>query len=175
VELHHGTHHQGYVDGANAALDRLAEMREAGDFADIKHVKRDLSFNVSGHVNHAVFWENMSPDGGGDPDGDLATAIEEDFGSLDSFQEEFSAAATGVEGGGWGMLFYEPIADRLVIGQVESQNGLAMQGAAPLLALDVWEHAYYLQYENRRGEYVEAWWDVVDWTDVEERFDAARE
>ena len=170
MELHHSVHHQGYVDGANAALDELEEMRASGDFEGIKHVKRDLSFNLSGHINHSVFWENMSPDGGGEPGGKLADAIAADFGSFDAFQAEFSAAAKNVESNGWAMLFYEPQGDHLIVGQVESQNRLAHQGAAPLLALDVWEHAYYLQYENRRGEYVDAWWDVVDWDDVADRY-----
>ncbi|WP_114578821.1 superoxide dismutase [Saliphagus sp. LR7] len=169
MELHHGTHHQGYVDGANSALKKLAEIREAGEFEGIKHVKRDLSFNLSGHVNHTVFWENMSPDGGGEPDGGLRNNIEADFGSFEAFRSEFTEAANAVESNGWAMLFYEPVADRLIVGQVESQNQLAHQDSTPILALDVWEHAYYLQYEADRDEYVEAWWNVVDWDDVARR------
>jgi superoxide dismutase, Fe-Mn family len=174
MELHHSAHHQGYVDGANAALEELEGMREEGDFEGIKHVKRDLSFNLSGHVNHAIFWQNMSPDGGGEPEGELADAIDEEFGSFDAFQSEFTEAANAVESNGWAWLFHEPVADRLIVGQVESQNRLAHQGATPLLGLDVWEHAYYLQYENRRAEYTESWWDVVDWNDVARRYDDAR-
>ncbi|MFC4437602.1 MULTISPECIES: superoxide dismutase [Natrialbaceae] len=170
VELHHSEHHQAYVEGANAALDEFEEMRSGGDFEDIKAAKRDFSFNFSGHVNHTVFWQNMSPDGGGEPDGELRSALEEQFGSFEAFRDEFTAAAENVEGGGWAMLFYEPVADLLVIGQVESQNELAHQGAIPILTLDVWEHAYYLQYENDRGAYVEEWWNVVDWTDVCRRY-----
>ena len=173
MELHHSVHHQSYVDGANDALEELEEMRETEDFEGIKHVKRDLSFNLSGHVNHAIFWENMHPDGGGEPEGDLADAISDDFGSVESFQGEFTEAANEVESNGWAWLFYEPVADQLIVGQIESQNGLAHQGTTPLLGLDVWEHAYYLQYENERGEYVEAWWDVVDWDDVAARYDDA--
>ncbi len=174
MELHHSAHHQGYVDGANAALDELEGMRESGDFEGIKHAKRDLSFNLSGHVNHSIFWQNMSPDGGGEPGGELADAIAEGFGSFDDFRSEFGEAAKAVESNGWAWLFYEPVGDRLIVGQVESQNRLAHQGATPLLGLDVWEHAYYLQYENERGEYVESWWDVVDWDDVSARYDEAR-
>ncbi len=174
MELHHDQHHQGYVDGANEALSTLAEMRESGDFSRIKHVKRDLSFNLSGHVLHSVFWKNMSPDGGGDPSGRLAEAIRRDFGSLSAFREEFAAAAENVEGSGWGMLVHDHLADRLLVTQAEDHNDLAVQGATPLLVLDVWEHAYYLQYENGRSEYVDAWWNVVNWDDVAARHEAAR-
>ena len=174
MELHHSVHHQSYVDGANDALDELEEMLSSGDFEGIKHAKRDLSFNLSGHVNHAIFWENMDPQGGGEPEGDLADAISDDFGSFESFQSEFTEAADQVESNGWAWLLYEPVADQLVIGQIESQNGLAHQGTTSLLGLDVWEHAYYLQYENERGEYIEAWWDVVDWDDVSARYDTHR-
>jgi Fe-Mn family superoxide dismutase len=173
MELHHDKHHQGYVNGANAALEQLAEMRESGDFSDVKAVKRSLSFNLSGHVNHSVFWENMSPDGGGEPGGDLADAIESDFGSFDGFKQDFAAAAKGVEGSGWGMLVHDPVADQLMVIQAENHNNRAVQGSTPLLVLDVWEHAYYLQYENNRGEYVDNFWDVVDWDDVAERYDQA--
>jgi superoxide dismutase, Fe-Mn family len=171
MELHHSAHHQAYVDGANDALDTFEEMRAENEFDDIKATKRDFSFNFSGHVNHTIFWQNMSPDGGGEPHSDLGAAIDEEFGSFERFQAEFTASAEAVEGDGWAMLFYEPIADRLVIGQVESQNGLAHQGAIPLLTLDVWEHAYYLQYENQRADYVEEWWNVVDWPDVCQRYE----
>jgi Fe-Mn family superoxide dismutase len=175
MELHHDRHHQGYVDGANAALDRLEEMRDSGDFSGIKAVKRNLSFHTSGHANHSMFWENMSPDGGDQPGGVLADAIAEDFSSFDNLQREFTAAAGGVEGSGWGMLVHEPIADRLVVIQAENHNNRAIQGSTPLLALDVWEHAFYLQYENDKSAYIDAFWNVVDWDDVAERYDAARQ
>lgn len=171
MELHHGQHHQAYVDGANDALDSFEEMRSSRDFEDVTAVKRDFSFNLSGHVNHTMFWQNMGPDGGGEPDGAFRSALFEQFGSVEAFRAEFTATAEHVEGDGWAMLFYEPIADRLVIGQVESQNGLAHQGSIPILALDVWEHAYYLQYETDRSRYVEEWWNVVDWEDVCRRFE----
>jgi Fe-Mn family superoxide dismutase len=174
MEIHHTEHHQTYVDGANNALDEFEEMRESGDFNGVRAAKRDFSFNLSGHVNHTVFWENMSPDGGGEPEGDLADVIDSNFGSFDSFEAEFTEAANEVQPIGWAMLFYEPVADRLVIGQIESQNGLVHQDSTPLLTLDVWEHAYYLQYENNPDEYIDAWWDVVNWDDVAERYRAAK-
>ena len=172
MELHHDKHHQGYVDGANAALNQLAEMRENGNFDGVKAVKRNLSFHTSGHANHSLFWENMSPNSGGEPGGALADAIAEDFGSFEAFTEDFSAAAGGVEGSGWGMLVYEPLADQLMVIQAENHNNRAIQGSTPVLVLDVWEHAFYLQYENNKGEYIDNWWNVVNWDDVAERYDA---
>ncbi|WP_339103682.1 superoxide dismutase [Haloterrigena salinisoli] len=175
MQLHHSEHHQSYVDSANAALEAFESMRESGEFDGVRAAKRDFSFNFSGHVNHTIFWQNMSPDGGGAPQGDLASALEAQFGSFEAFRSEFTATATAVEGDGWAMLFYEPLADALVIGQLEDQNELAHQRTVPILALDVWEHAYYPQYENDREAYVEAWWNVVDWADVGERYELLTE
>jgi Fe-Mn family superoxide dismutase len=175
MELHHDKHHQGYVDGANAALEKLESMREGGDFGDTRAVKRSLAFNLSGHVNHTVFWENMSPDGGGEPGGELADAIEGDFGSVEGCMSDFSAAAKNVEGSGWGMLVYDHVGDRLLVTAAENHQNQHASGATPLLVLDVWEHAYYLQYENNRGEYVDNFWNVVDWDDVARRYDQARQ
>jgi len=175
MELHHDKHHQGYVDGANAALDELEEMREGGDFGATRAVKRSLAFNLSGHVNHTVFWQNMSPEGGGDPGGELADAFDEHFGGYEGFKGDFSAAAKNVEGSGWGMLVYDHIADKPMVAAAENHQNQHPQGATPLLVLDVWEHAYYLQYENNRGDYVENFWDVVDWDDVEQRYEQARQ
>ncbi|SIQ95271.1 superoxide dismutase, Fe-Mn family [Haladaptatus litoreus] len=173
MELHHDIHHQGYVDGANAALDKLETMRDNDDWGDVKGVERNLAFNLSGHINHSVFWENMSPDGGGEPGGELADAMDEHFGGFDQFKSHFSAAAKGVEGSGWGMLVYDYVADKPIVTMAENhQNQSPM--AEPLLVLDVWEHAYYLQYENNRGEYVDNFWDVVNWDDVAERLDEAQ-
>lgn len=173
MRLHHDEHHQGYVDGANEALDQLTEMRQNDQFDDIKSVKRNLSFNVSGHILHSIFWTGMSPDGGGKPSDSLADALASDFGSVDAAVAEFCAAAKSVEGSGWGLLVYDHLADRLLVTQAESHNDLAVQGATPLLVLDVWEHAYYLQYTNDRGAYVDAFWDVVDWDAVGSRYEAA--
>ncbi|RDI71700.1 superoxide dismutase [Halopelagius longus] len=175
MTLHHDTHHQGYVDGANEALQTLAEMREADEFDGVRHVKRDLSFNLSGHILHTIFWENMSPDGGGTPSGALADRIETDFGSFAAMCKEFSASASNVEGSGWGTLLYDHRSDSLLVTQVENHDELVVQGGTPLLVLDVWEHAYYLQYENNRSEYVDAFWNVVDWANVEKRYESARD
>ena len=174
MELHHDKHHQGYVDGANSALDALEEMRESGDFGNVRAVKRALAFNLSGHVNHTVFWENMHPDGGGEPDGDLADAIESDFGSFEAFKDDFSQASGAVEGSGWGMLLYDHVSDSLIVGAAENHQNQTPQGSTPLLVLDVWEHAYYLQYENNRGEYVDNFWNVVNWDDVAQRYEDAQ-
>ncbi|MFC7155125.1 superoxide dismutase [Halomarina halobia] len=173
MELHHDKHHQSYVDGANSALEKLQSMRENDEWGDVKGVKRNLAFNLSGHVNHSVFWENMSTDGGGEPGGDLADRIEEDFGSFDGFRGDFSATAKGVEGSGWGLLLYDHVGDRMVVSMAENHQNQTPQGTTPLLVLDVWEHAYYLQYENDRSDYVDNFWDVVDWDDVAQRYDAA--
>jgi Fe-Mn family superoxide dismutase len=174
MELHHDKHHQGYVDGANAALETLQGMRE-GQSVNVRAVKRSLAFNLSGHVNHSIFWRNMSPDGGGEPGGELADAIERDFGSVDGFVTDFSEAAGAVEGSGWGMLVYDHLGDQLLVTGTENHQNQHAQGATPLLVIDVWEHAYYLQYENNRGDYVDAFWNVVNWDDVAERFDHARQ
>ncbi|WP_231183919.1 superoxide dismutase [Haladaptatus sp. DYF46] len=172
MELHHDKHHQGYVNGANAALDTLEEMRENDEWGDVKGVERNLAFNLAGHINHSVFWENMSPDGGGEPGGDLADALDAQFGSFEEFKTHFSEAAKGVEGSGWGMLLYDHVADIPIVSMAENHQN-QYPSATPLLVLDVWEHAYYLQYENNRGEYVDNFWDVVNWDDVEERYDEA--
>lgn len=174
MELHHDKHHQGYVNGANSALEKLQEMRESDSWGDVKGVKRNLAFNLSGHVNHTVFWENMSPDGGGEPGDELADAIEEDFGSYEGFKGDFSESAKGVEGSGWGLLLYDHVAEQLIVTMAENHQNQTPQGTTPLLVLDVWEHAYYLQYENNRGEYVDNFWDVVNWDDVARRYDDAR-
>ncbi|WP_435155879.1 superoxide dismutase [Haladaptatus sp. DFWS20] len=174
MRLHHDKHHRGYVDGANAALESLAEMRQSGNFDEVKAVKRDLSFNLSGHVNHSVFWKSMSPDGGGKPYGKFADAIDEHFGSFEGFKQDFSAAAKNVEGSGWGMLVFDHISDEPMVIQAENHNDIAVQGSTPLLVLDVWEHAYYLQYENARGDYVDNFWNVVDWDSVAKRYETAQ-
>lgn len=171
MELHHAEHHQDYVDGANEAIAEMETMREQGNFEGLRAAKRDLSFNLSGHVLHSIFWENMTPDGGGAPNGELATALEERFGSFDAFVSEFSETAEQVQGPGWAILEYDHAAETLLITQAEKHNHFVVQGATPLLVLDVWEHAYYLQYENEREEYITEWWNVVDWQDVQRRYE----
>lgn len=173
MELHHSKHHQAYVTGANTALEQLAEARDAGNLANINKLEKDLAFNLGGHINHSVFWENMSPDGGGEPDGALAESLTENFGSLDGFRAQFAAAAMGVQGSGWSVLAWDSVGARPVIFQVFDQQGNVPLGVTPLLQLDVWEHAYYLDYQNVRADYVKAFWEVVNWADVQQRFDRA--
>jgi Fe-Mn family superoxide dismutase len=175
MRLHHDEHHKGYVEGANKALQQLAMMRDRGQFDGIRPLKRDLSYNLSGHILHSIFWQNMAPSGGGDPPSALAAAIERDFGSVDAMRQGFAAAAENVADSGWGMLVYDHLADQLLVIQAENHNDLAVQGSTPLLVLDVWEHAYYLQYTNNRGEYITNWWTVVNWDDVAARYEAVSE
>jgi Fe-Mn family superoxide dismutase len=175
MRLHHDKHHAAYVNGANAALEKLEKGRAVGlQGVDVKAILRDLAFNASGHVLHSLFWLNMSPNGGGKPGGNLADQINKDFGSFDSFKLQLSTAAKTVEGSGWGMLAYDPLSEQLLTLQAEKHQNLTVQGSIPLLVLDVWEHAYYLQYKNDRGAFVDKWWDVVSWSDVEARFDKAK-
>jgi Fe-Mn family superoxide dismutase len=174
MQLHHDKHHAGYVKGANAALERLQEVREKGDFAAISMLEKNLAFNVSGHVLHSVFWTNLSPDGGGEPDGRLGNLIEETFGGVPAFRQQMTEAATTVQGSGWALASWEPVAGRIVVQQVYDHQGNHGQGTVPLLAIDAWEHAFYLQYENRKTEYLQAIWNVVNWHDVARRFDGVQ-
>ncbi|MDP9406686.1 MAG: superoxide dismutase [Actinomycetota bacterium] len=173
MELHHSKHHQTYVTGANTALEKLAAARESGDFGTVLGVQQNLSFNLSGHVNHSVFWQNMSPAGGDKPTGELASAIERDFGSFDAFRGHFKAAATAIQGSGWGALTFDGISGQLLIGAFQDHQSRQFTGATPLLLLDMWEHAFYLQYQNVKADYVDAWWNVVNWADVSTRYAAA--
>jgi len=171
MRLHHDIHHKGYVDGLNKALDALADERTGNDFALVKHWEREMAFNASGHFLHSLFWLNMGPNAGGEPKGDLADALSRDFGSFAAFKAHFGAAAKAVEGSGWGLLVFEPYARKLLVSQAEKHQNLTEWGVFPLLALDVWEHAYYLKYQNKRAAYVDAWWNVVNWGFVGSRFD----
>lgn len=171
VRIHHDMHHNGYVNGLNNALDKLEEARKQQDFALIKHWERELAFNGAGHMLHTLYWESMSPHGGGQPEGRLARQIESDFGGFESFVKEFSAAAAAVEGSGWVLLVYLPEEGRLAIVTVEKHQNLLLPGAVPLLALDVWEHAYYLKYKNKRADFIKNWWNLVNWRGVEYRFE----
>jgi Fe-Mn family superoxide dismutase len=175
MELHHSKHHQTYVTGANTALAQLAEARESGNLANVNKLEKDLAFNLGGHVNHSIFWTNMSPDGGDKPTGDLATAIDAQFGSFDKFTAHFTATALGVQGSGWSVLAYDSIGQNLAIFQLFDQQGNAPLGLVPLLMLDVWEHAYYLDYKNVRADYVKAFWNIVSWDNVQARYAAATE
>ncbi|HMQ37572.1 MAG TPA: superoxide dismutase [Micropruina sp.] len=175
MQLHHDKHHAAYVAGANTALEKLAAARESGDFAAINKLEKDLAFHLGGHINHSVFWKNMSPEGGGRPDGEIAAAIDEFFGSFEGFQKQFNEVANGLQGSGWSVLVWDTLGQRLNINQLFDQQGNLPVGQLPVLQLDMWEHAFYLQYLNVKGDYVKAWWNVVNWADVTERFTKARE
>jgi len=174
LELHHDKHHQAYVDGVNATLDKLAVARSVGDHSSLVGLEKALAFNLSGHVLHTLFWKNLSPNGIDKPEGELAAAIDEQFGSFQAFRTQLSNAVTTVQGSGWGALSWEPLGERLFIEQIYDHQGNVGQGGVPLLVIDAWEHAYYLQYHNRRAEYVEAIWNVIDFADVARRFERAR-
>ncbi|RAJ42327.1 Fe-Mn family superoxide dismutase [Kitasatospora sp. SolWspMP-SS2h] len=173
LELHHSKHHQAYVNGANSTLDQLAEARDKEQFGSLVGLQKTLAFNLSGHVLHSLFWQNLSPEGGDRPDGPLADAITGHFGSFEAFQQQLTTATVGVQGSGWGILSWEPLGKRLIIEQVYDHHGNVGQGTTPLLAFDAWEHAYYLQYKNVRPDYVTRLWDVVNWQDVNTRYTTA--
>ncbi len=174
MELHHSRHHQGYVNGLNNALSKLAEARESDDFSLVKHWSRESAFHGGGHFLHAMFWEVMGPNGGGEPgDRSLRNAITNSFGSFDGFKRHFKAASGAVEGSGWGVMAYEPNSGNLIIHQVERQSDLSLWSTRPLLMVDVWEHAYYLNYQNRRGDYLDNFMEVINWEKVAEMYDSA--
>ena len=175
MELHHDKHHAAYVKGANAALDRLAEARAKGRFEDIGALEKALAFHLSGHVLHSAFWQNMAPKAGGRPHGELASAITEEFGSFDVLRKQMNAVAGTIMGSGWAALVWEPLGKKLLVTQIYDHQSNLAQAGTPLLVLDAWEHAFYLQYENRKEEYFEAIWNVWNWADVAERFQAARQ
>jgi len=173
LKIHHTKHHAGYVRGLNASLARLASARKAGDYASVKALSRALAFAGSGHVLHCLFWHSMTPKGAAPPAA-LADAMAAAFGSVDAGQAHFAAATRAVEGSGWGVLAYEPLADRLIVLQAEKHQNLTLWGAVPLLVADVWEHAYYLQYANDRGAWVDAFMQVANWPLAARRLAAAR-
>ena len=173
VELHHGKHHAAYVAGANTALEQLAQARQTNNFANIVGLEKSLAFNLGGHVLHSMYWTNLSPNGGGEPDGSLAEGITESFGSFAAFKAQFTQATTTVNGSGWGLLTFEPLGRQLIVEQLEVHHESTVLGGIPVLAIDAWEHAYYLQYENRRADYVGAIWNLIDWSDVSKRYESA--
>ncbi|MFM6977216.1 MAG: superoxide dismutase [Micrococcales bacterium] len=174
MELHHSKHHAAYVAGVNGALDALAEARDKNDFGAINKLQKDLAFHLGGHINHSIFWKNLTPDSEGRPSGELAAAIDEFFGSFDKFQAHFNATALGIQGSGWAFLAWDSLGEKLIIEQLYDQQGNVAAATIPLLMLDMWEHAFYLDYQNVKGEYVKAFWNIVSWADVATRFEAAR-
>ena len=169
LKLHHGKHHQAYVDGLNKAEEKLSEARATLDFSLIKHWEREVAFHGSGHLLHSLFWSNMSPNGGGEPTGLLMEDITNNFGSFEAFKKQFSAAAAAVEGSGWALLVHSKEFKGLRILTIEKHQDVSLIGAIPLLTVDVWEHAYYLKYQNRRADWIAAWWNLVNWDDVQNK------
>ncbi|TJY42406.1 superoxide dismutase [Cohnella pontilimi] len=174
MRLHHDKHHQSYVDGLNNAEKKLEEARRTGHFDLVRHWERELAFNGAGHYLHTIFWDAMSPRGGGKPSGALAGEIDRSFGGFDAFKKHFTEAATKVEGNGWAILVWSPRSHRLEILTAERHQNLSQWDVVPLLPLDVWEHAYYLKHQNDRASYVKDWWNVVNWPYVADRYTKAR-
>ncbi len=179
MEIHHGKHHAGYVAKLNAALEGHADLQSKGVeelLSGLKElpdsVRGAVNNNGGGHLNHSIFWNNMSADGGGNPSGGLASAIDSAFGSFDAFKEKFATAAATRFGSGWAWLCLDG-SGKLVVQSFANQDSPVTVGLKPLLGLDVWEHAYYLNYQNRRPDYVAAFWNVVNWSNVSERFEKA--
>jgi len=171
LKVHYEKHHQGYVDGANSILQRLDKAREEGTALDVKSTLKALSFNIGGHVLHSLFWPNLTPasKGGGKPSGVLGDAIEKEFGSFERFKTEFSEAAVSVEGSGWAALSYCVQTDRPIIMQIEKHNTNVYPMFRILMVLNVWEHAYYIDYRNQRAKFVDAFWSIVNWEEVNKR------
>lgn len=173
LKIHHDLHHKGYVDGLNNAEQKLKDARKNKDFSLIKHWEREFAFNGGGHVLHTIFWENMKPQGGGNPTGEVLNKINEFFCDFQTFKEEFTKAAVAVEGSGWCILAWNKIFNKLEILQIEKHQNLSILGSIPILVIDVWEHAYYLKYQNRRAEFVNNWWNLINWEDVNNKLSAA--
>ena len=174
LKLHYQKHHQAYVNGANAVLEKLDKSRKDNTDVDMKAILKELSFHVGGYRLHNWFWENLAPvgkGGGGTPKGELAKAIEAEFGKFDRFKKEFTTAASGVEGSGWAMLTFCENTQRPMILQVEKHNVNIVPGFTVLMVLDVWEHAYYLDYKNDRGKFIDGFWNIVNWDMTGKRFE----
>lgn len=177
MELHYSKHHNAYVTNLNTAVQKYHEAEAKGDVAGMIAGQQAIRFNGGGHVNHSIFWKNLAPPsqgGGGQPTGALSKAIEQTFGSFEKFVDRMSAQTVAIQGSGWGWLGWDSVSKRLVIAACANQDPLSTQGLKPLLGIDVWEHAYYLQYQNVRAEYVKNIWNVLCWKDVQERFDSAQ-
>ena len=199
MELHHSKHHQNYVNGLNTALEKLEEARASESFDTINLLEKNLAFNLGGHINHSIFWKNMSPDGGDKPDGDLGAAIDDNFGSFnllyisrgdnpdaelgaaihdhfgsfDAYRGQFEATALGIQGSGWAITAWDTLGQKLVIVQLYDQQSNIPATLIPISQLDMWEHAFYLDYLNVKGDYVKAFWNIVNWGDAQGRFAAA--
>ncbi len=163
-----------YVKGANEALEKLDEARDRDDFSSLGKLEKALAFNLSGHVLHSIFWRNLAPKNGGRPEGELADALREGFGGFEKFRKQMTETAATVMGSGWAALTWEPVAQRLLTTQIYDHQSNLAQGGLPIMVLDAWEHAYYLQYQNRKADFFEAVWSVWNWEDISERFASVR-
>lgn len=173
MELHHSKHHQNYVNGLNTAIEKLEEARESNAFDSINMLEKNLAFNLGGHVNHSIFWKNLAPQGGDKPDGELGAAIDDQYGSFDTFRAQFEATALGIQGSGWAITAWDTFGQKLVMGQLYDHQSNLSPTLIPVVLLDMWEHAFYLDYLNVKGDYVKAFWNIVNWADAQERFTAA--
>lgn len=174
LELHHDAHHAAYVKGANATLEKLEEARRERQFQHIGQLAKDLAFNVAGHVLHSLLWKNMTPGSNGAPSGELAKTLDRDFGGCAAFKEQLTAAAAAVQGSGWGALSWEPLGGHLLVEQVYDHQGNTGNATVPILVVDMWEHAYYLQFKNKKAAWLDAFWQLVNWSDVAERLAKVR-
>ena len=175
MELHHGKHHATYVKSANEVLEQFDQARSKGDLSRIPSLEKSLAFNLSGHILHSILWMNMMPKGGGQPEGDLRAALERDFGGFDAFKKQLTQVASSIMGSGWAALVWEPVGGRLLTTQIYDHQSNLSQGGVPLMVIDAWEHAYYLQYKNQKTAFFDAVWSLWNWRDINQRFDDARQ
>ena len=175
MELHHDKHHAGYVKGANDTIEQLAEARDKEQFGGLVGLQKTLAFHLSGHVLHSLFWQNLTPKANDRPSGTLAEYIKNDFGTFEKLKKQMNEVAGTIMGSGWAALVWEPIAGRLLTTQIYDHQSNLAQAGIPLMVIDAWEHAFYLQYQNKKTEFFEAIWNCWNWKDVSERFEAARQ
>jgi superoxide dismutase, Fe-Mn family len=174
IELHHGKHHATYVKSANEVLEQFDQARSKDDLSRIPSLEKSLAFNLSGHILHSILWMNMIPKGGGQPEGDLRAALDRDFGGFDAFKKQLTQVASSIMGSGWAALVWEPVGGRLLTTQIYDHQSNLSQGGVPLMVIDAWEHAYYLQYKNQKTAFFDAVWNLWNWRDINQRFDDAR-
>jgi len=174
LRLHHDKHHQGYVNGLIAAEEKVMEARRSGDYDNIAALSDALAFHYSGHLLHSLYWTSMSPNGGGMPEGELLELMDLNFGDCHAFRSQFIAAGNKVQGSGWGVLAWQPLGQKLVVLQALNHQNCTQWGVTPIMVCDVWEHAYYVDYRNRRSDYTEAFFDVIDWSAVSQRLIEAK-
>jgi len=175
MRVHHDKHHAAYVKGANETLEKLDDARDREDFTRLPALEKALAFHLSGHVLHSLFWKNLAAKNAGRPDGDLGDAIKRDFGSFEKFKRQMTQTAATVMGSGWAALVWEPVGKRLLTTQIYDHQSNLSQGGLPIMVIDAWEHAFYLQYQNRKQEFFDAVWNVWNWRDIAERFESVRE